>query len=319
MSVKEIVEVEEMTGLHTVCPSCGSGNAVCIGKIPPSNRFAGRELARVLCGGYLYRCNSCHLCFRWPRYSKEQLDALYQKGDADNWEYTPENRTDWRLAAAWLSAAPVERRILDVGCSGGGFLEYLGDGWQADGIEINEVAALHAEDRGIQIVARDFAKMGDLDARYGAVVAMDVVEHTWDPMQFLEQMAALTRPGGLIILSTGNTQALSWRLMGSRYWYCAIPEHISFINEQWCYHNAEVLHLHVEHVRGFSRMGRPTPSRVVLDVAKNLFYRFAPSLTGMLRRMGFGGINVSRYQELAQYPPSWASSRDHLVVAFKKH
>jgi hypothetical protein len=106
--------------------------------------------------------------------------------------------------------------------------------------------------------------------------------------------------------------------MGSRYWYCAIAEHISFINEQWCYHTAKLLHLDVEHIRKFSHIGRSTLSRVVLDVAKNFLYRFAPSVTGELREIGLGGVDASRHKELSYYPPSWASSRDHIVAAFRK-
>lgn len=129
----------------------------------------------------------------------------------------------------------------------------------------------------------------------------------------------MTRPGGVIIISTGNTDAISWRFMGSRYWYCAIGEHISFINKQWCYTVAKALNLRVWHIEKFSHLGENrTFSRIIRDLTANTFYKFFPEAFGWLRSIGLGGGDTSKYPELRQCPPSWISSKDHLIVIFRK-
>jgi 2-polyprenyl-3-methyl-5-hydroxy-6-metoxy-1,4-benzoquinol methylase len=140
---------------------------------------------------------------------------LYQQGD--NWQYEPVDRTDWQIAAAWLKAHLSRASVLDIGCYDGGILSFLGDGFQGYGVEIHELAARRAEQKGIHILGSDFAEIEDFSIKFDAVVAMDFVEHVDDPFRFINLMRLVTRQGGFIIVSTGNTDAPSWRFMGSRY------------------------------------------------------------------------------------------------------
>ena len=58
------------------CPTCYSTDVAWIGKIPASNRFAGKELEEPLGRSGLYKCKVCHLWFRYPRLPKIALDKL---------------------------------------------------------------------------------------------------------------------------------------------------------------------------------------------------------------------------------------------------
>lgn len=64
-----------------VCPGCGGAILRSLGPIPANNVFAARQLDRLLSGGELWNCLECHLVFRHPSLSKNELDQLYRSGD----------------------------------------------------------------------------------------------------------------------------------------------------------------------------------------------------------------------------------------------
>ncbi len=300
------------------CVSCGSEQITCLGELAASIRFAGRTLATPLPGGALYACRRCHLAFRFPLLPQDQLDELYRQGDPALWQYVPEKRPDWHTARAYLQAHHQGGDVLDVGCFDGAFLAYLGPAWQRFGVEIHEAAARQAAQRGVRLVGRDIAQIGQIERRFDAVTAFDVIEHVADPRRLLEAMAALVRPGGVVILSSGNRQARAWQFMGSRYWYCNLPEHLAFIGETWCRGAAEGLGLNLVRLEPFSHEDRQTLGRRASDVLKNAFYRFWPGLFGALRKMGLGEPGLRRREALKRFPPMWMTARDHLVAIFQK-
>ena len=300
------------------CPSCNGPDLVDQGAIPPGPRFAGQTLEEPLPGGRLYACRACHLAFRYPQPSKAKLEVLYQKSQSGHWEYVPARRRDWTLAVQYLEAHYGKGTVLDVGCFDGAFLEQLSAGWDRYGVEINDAARRRASARGIEIVAQRAEEVGKLPCRFDVIVAFDFVEHVRDPRLLLKQMAERLTPGGAILIGTGNTQALSWRLMGSRYWYCAIPEHLAFISEAWCRTSAAALGLNLVAVQRYSHARSRHPRWVVAEALKNLIYRFAPRLFGALRAGGWGGVDVSKAKALRWYPPTWMTAKDHLIAVFQK-
>ena len=300
------------------CPSCDGGDLADRGAIPPGPSFAGRVLDEPLPGGRLYACRACHLAFRHPQPSRAELAALYQGAAPGHWEYAPERRRDWAAAAAYLKAHYGGGAVLDVGCFDGAFLERLGAGWDRYGIELNGAAARRAAARGVAVLAREAEALSSLDRSFDAVVAFDLAEHVRDPRALLAQMARRLRPGGAVLIGSGNAEAPSWRLMGSRYWYCAIPEHLAFIGERWCRTSAEVLGLDLVSIERYAHARSRRPLQVASEAGKNLAYRLAPGLFGALRARGWGGIDVSEAEALKDHPPTWMTAKDHLLAVFRK-
>jgi len=299
------------------CHSCRNGTQL-RGRIPDALRFAGRDLDSPLPGGNLYVCPNCHLNFRYPRPSKRTLDRLYTDGSANAWENPADRRRDWAVARQILDDPTVARSVLDVGCFDGGFLDSLGSRWGLHGVEIHPTAAARAEERGVEIICRNYDDLGKLDRAFGVVTAFDVVEHVEDPLLFLRQLSRLVLPGGIVTLSTGNTETLSWMLLGSRYYYCVIPEHISFINPKWCAYAVRTLGLTLVHMAKFSREPHRTIPKRVRQTALNITYALMPRTAAAARSLGFGGLDVRRHRSLLSHPPYWGTARDHFLVCFKK-
>lgn len=309
-------ETDALGERNTKCPSCYCDTVVSLGKIPSARVFAGRALDAPISGGGLFRCSSCHLGFRDPRLSKEQLDALYREGNSDTWSVSDASvRNDWKIARRWVWNNLESGNVLDVGCFDGTFLASLGGNYQTSGIEIHTVAARRAEKAGAKIVARDLHQLNGTAALYDMVTSFDVIEHVADPRTFLSRLASCVKQNGHLIISSGNMDAWSWRLMGGRYWYCTIPEHISFVSPNWCRSVARELDLKILEVAYFSHT-RASPIRKTVQFLKNVGYRIAPRFSGYLRTKGIGKMPVLNHAELRDSPPNWIASRDHFLVVF---
>lgn len=305
--------------MYPVCRCCGSDRTTLVGSIVSGAAFAGRLLQEPLPGGGLWACADCDLRFRYPVPSKDALDALYRAGSVENWQGDVANRVDWRLASTFLCSQSSVKSVLDVGCFDGRFLASLGDGYEKLGIEIHSAAAHRAVARGVRLVGHDLAMLPSSKVKSDAVTAIDVIEHTLNPLDFLAAMRDAATPGGYLLIATGNTSAWSWRLMGSRYWYCSIGEHLSFISPAWCDFAARRLGLEVNEMKRFSHMGTNASTRIrSREILKNLIYRTSPYLSATMRRLS-SWKDASQYPlELLFTPPDWMSANDHIFVAFRK-
>ena len=109
--------------------------------------------------------------------------------------------------------------ILDVGCGGGLLCEPLARlGARVTGIDAGPLniraAQAHARAAGLDIDYRAVAAetLAKRRERFDAVITMEVIEHAADPAALLAACAALTRPGGILVLSTLNRTLKSLRL-----------------------------------------------------------------------------------------------------------
>jgi len=117
-------------------------------------------------------------------------------------------------------------RTLDIGCGGGILSEPLARlGASVVGADPSEsnvaVARRHAAQSGLSIdyrssTAEALAKAGEV---FDVVLAMEVVEHVADSGLFVEQAAAMVKPGGLMFVATLNRTIKSFALaiVGAEY------------------------------------------------------------------------------------------------------
>ena len=102
-----------------------------------------------------------------------------------------------RTLAAWLaSAIPVNARVLDVGCGDGAvaqLLMQLRDDVEMCGIDVFVRPTTH-----IPVVAFDGHRIPFDDAEFDAVVFVDVLHHTDDPMELLRE-AVRVAPKAIIV------------------------------------------------------------------------------------------------------------------------
>ncbi len=132
-----------------------------------------------------------------------------------------------RFGVAAASGSPFAgRTVLDVGCGGGLLAEPLARlGGRVTGIDLAaralEAARRHALHTDLAVdyrleAAEDVANRGE---RFDVVVASEVIEHVADQPAFVATLAALTAPGGLLVLTTLNRtpRAYAEAIVGAEY------------------------------------------------------------------------------------------------------
>ena len=105
------------------------------------------------------------------------------------------------------------KTALDVGCGAGLLAEPLARlGAKVTAIdpaaELIEAAREHAAGQGLDIDYRVSA-IENLKGTFDLITSMEVIEHTADPQQFLNDLAKRLAPNGLLMLSTPNATAWS--------------------------------------------------------------------------------------------------------------
>jgi 2-polyprenyl-3-methyl-5-hydroxy-6-metoxy-1,4-benzoquinol methylase len=171
-----------------------------------------------------------------PTYEEEYFegDKLRAGGYGD---YTAQ--AGWRLEKSAREVREMRERtgllsgrVLDVG-SGYGFLRVaLGEaGYDHDGLEVSEFA------RSVASASYGFSTHGgtldehwqDWASRYDAVTLFDLIEHLEDPVRFLEQVAHVLRPGGVVGVKTPNIDCPEADVFGA-YYHSLKREHLEFFS-----------------------------------------------------------------------------------------
>lgn len=289
-----------------VCRCCGGLRTRSRGKLPDSRVFAGARLEEPLSGGTLYRCLDCRFMFRHPVFSKETYDELYRQASSSTWDEA--DRLDQQLVRETLCSLLNTGKVLDIGCGTGSLLSPLSRRFDTCGIEINAEAAAAAQQRGVHIVARDLDELSAVPEEFDAIVACDVIEHVFNPLEMLQRMLAKTAPRGYVVISTGNTDAWSWYLAGSRFWYCYLPEHISFVSPTWFRHHAKSLNVEVAAVREFTYSPHYPLMGKAVRLALMALFRLSPALYyRLLPRIKRNNIPVGR-----------GITQDHFIIVLRK-
>lgn len=288
------------------CRCCGGTDLKDLGRIPDARIFAGKQLSSPLAGGSLYRCEDCSFVFRYPIYPQAKYDRLYREGESDTWDDT--DRIDHQLVRETIRQHLRNGTVLDVGCGGGRLLMPLAHEYDAFGVEINAKAAQMAEARRVRIVASDIGEISSLNRTFDTVVSCDVIEHLPDPLHFMRTLLSATSPGGLVVISTANANSWCWRLVGSRFWYCYLPEHISFVSPEWFRHHAKALGAEVMDVRRYVYSPRFSLPAKVVRLMLMAFFRLSPQLY-------YKALPQAKQRNI---PVGRGITQDHFVIALRK-
>lgn len=185
-------------------------------------------------------CGSCGLEQLAPPPSQEELDRLYERrynfGGERGTSYTSLRSRFFRssLYRIWIAIdgdiffhnIKGSGRLLDIGCNEGrGLRFHRRNGWEAEGLETNPVAAAEARRRGFTVhvmPVREFAP-GRL---YDAVVLSNVLEHSLDPRDLLRHARRLLNAGGRLWVSAPNGASALRSVFGRSWIHWHVPFHV---------------------------------------------------------------------------------------------
>jgi len=107
------------------------------------------------------------------------------------------------------------RRVLDVGCSIGLFLDVARSrGWETLGLELNDRAVSHACDvLGLEVRKKLLKDARLPDNSFDAVTLWGVIEHLKDPVTTIRESVRLLKPGGIFLTFCPNAASLVCRVI----------------------------------------------------------------------------------------------------------
>jgi len=127
-----------------------------------------------------------------------------------------------------------EIRILDVGCSSGRFLRNARSlGFHTNGVEPAPKAAAAARSLGLDVREGYLEQAEFADGSFDALTLFEVIEHLRDPVSLVRECHRVLKPGGILLIGTGNTASWSVGALRGKWDYFDISRHgghISFFN-----------------------------------------------------------------------------------------
>ena len=195
-------------------------------------------------GYQMVRCTGCGLVYVGEDPSQIDFNALYGQayytGGSDSVfaDYLGEEaarRRHARRKLALLRHLPprVARhgRLLDIGCAAGFFLAEARAHYEVQGVELSAWSSAYARDRlGLPVFTGTLAQASLPADRFDVVTLWDVIEHVPDPVPLLAEAARVLRPGGRLVLSTGDLGSAYAQAQGAGWHLMTPPWHLTMFS-----------------------------------------------------------------------------------------
>lgn len=184
------------------------------------------------------KCNSCGLIYVNPRlrHSKDNLDSFYASDEDPEGLIKSLLRRAYSAKRQKIFCAELKKmeryrdlnRILDIGCSFGGFLNAAKNcNWKAKGIEAVYNIGKHGKELyGLDIFFGTLEEAQLETASFDVIRLNNIIEHIPLPSQFLADVNKLLRKGGLLSISTPNYDSYSVSICGKEWIYFDGQHHI---------------------------------------------------------------------------------------------
>lgn len=246
--------------------------------------------------GFTYSsCQDCGTLFQSPRPSMADFEAFYRNSASSRYwaeEFFPavaEARREkiFRPRVEMLENLCHARgiavdRLIDVGAGYGIFL----DEWrqrnpstQLLAVEPSQSLAAECRTKGFDVVEDIAEHVSGYDNNADLVVCFEVLEHVYDPLAFVRNLAKLAKPGGHVVVSTLCVDGFDIQMLWDKSNSIFPPHHINFMS-----------------VAGFERLfaraglvdvNVTTPGQLDVDIVRNATEHFPGLLYGQrfLRRI----------------------------------
>jgi len=198
----------------------------------------------ILPEGALRRCTACAQLI--SSCSIETFEKTIQEWDNEDGtmptgrDFTRHRKRITKLFKYLLqfTGKPVETMsLLDVGCSSGSSLQVALDfGFgMVQGVEPAQASAATAISSGFDVSVGFLEDARYEDSSFDVVLLFEVIEHLPEPLRLIKEIHRILKPGGILLLSTGNASSWTATVLGAQWTFFSIQEHgghISFFSPQ---------------------------------------------------------------------------------------
>ncbi len=189
---------------------------------------------------HFVKCKNCGMIYVNPRLSKEEISKIYEeeyfKGRGfgpDDYitEFnTQEKREEVENILDHIEAITninKDARILDIGFGMGDFMQVAMEReYDVFGTDVSEYACNRAMKMGFNVHKGRLPDVALEDNFFDVVVAIELLEHDYDPMGLIKEIYRILKPGGLFFHRTANVKM--YRLQGRKSHYFMPEGHIYY-------------------------------------------------------------------------------------------
>ena len=178
------------------------------------------------------RCTRCSHAFCAP--IPADIARYYEDVVDDEYLHHEEVRAQSAMAVLrHVKLAGGGRRLLDVGCATGDLIAQAASmGFESEGLELSTWSSEIAAKRGLRVHRTPLESFADRHrGEFDVVTLMGVIEHFADPVVELTRIRGLLRPGGLVVLWTGDVDSVTSRILGRKWWYWQ-GQHIQYFTRK---------------------------------------------------------------------------------------
>jgi len=182
-------------------------------------------------------------------YTADYFSGGRSDGYSDYRGAEPVLRREFAHSADFVRRFSDGSRLLDLGCAYGFFLkEAAKRQFEVLGIELAEDAAESCRQAGLNVLSgiadeTNMTRIGEVDV----ITMFDVIEHLPQPRESLALCVRFLKPGGVIVITTGDFGSLAARWAGTKWRLMTPPQHLWFFTQESLRRMATTLGLTMEH------------------------------------------------------------------------
>lgn len=190
------------------------------------------------------RCNDCDMHYLFPRLTEAAMlssyeqDSYFEGGESgySDTGYSEQERalrsTFARLMANLKKRSLTGGSLLEIGCGYGYLLEEakeffdrrVGTEFSSEGVSRSAAKADDVFKGGVEEVPQG--------TKFDCVMATHVIEHVYDPLDFIRKMADRTSENGSVVLAAPDMGGMLRRILGRRWPSFKMPEHIHYFDSR---------------------------------------------------------------------------------------
>lgn len=170
----------------------------------------------------LLQCRSCSFIFSTPQLSSNSLSLIYEQNGSYFSHYQNENATaikalkaSYKVEITQLEKFKSDGNLIDIGCSGGLFMNSLNSQFKLTGLDIDQSALSAARKRlgkKVTLINSPLEESNLPNDYYDVAIMRGIIEHVSNPHSFLKKASKILKRDGLLFINTPNIDSICAQL-----------------------------------------------------------------------------------------------------------